>query len=115
MEKKADDLEEEARTMAMAEYIEKHIGEEFKAQIIKIYKNGMFVKTDNLITGKIKISDILDDKYYFDYDKQAIIGKRTKKKYQIGNKVYVIAKNASKANLSIEFEISNNKVKKLEK
>ena len=115
MEKKADDLEEEARTMAMAEYIEKHIGEEFKAQIIKIYKNGMFVKTDNLITGKIKISDILDDKYYFDYDKQAIIGKRTKRKYQIGNKVYVIAKNASKANLSIEFEISNNKVKKLEK
>lgn len=115
MEKTAYDLEEEAKTMAMAEYMEKHIGEKFTARIIKVYKNGLFVKTDNLITGKVKISDILDDKYYFDYDKQAIIGKKTKKKYQIGNKVYVIVKNASKANLSIEFEISNNKVKKIEK
>lgn len=115
MEKIADELEEEARTMAMAEYMEKHIGEKFRAEIIKIYKNGMFVKTDNLITGKVKINDILDDKYYFDSETQSIVGKKTKKKYQIGNKVYIIAKKASKANRSIEFEISNNKVKKLEK
>ena len=95
--------------------MEKHIGEKFRAEIIKIYKNGLFVKTDNLITGKVKINDILDDKYYFDIETQSIVGKKTKKKYQIGNKVYVIAKNASKANRSIEFEIPSSKVKKLEK
>jgi len=46
-----------------------------------------------------------NDNYQYDYDKRAIIGKNTKQKYQIGNKVYVIVKDASKANRTVDFKI----------
>lgn len=39
----------------------------------------MLAKTKNMIIGKIKFDDMKNDKYYFDYDKNAIISKKTKK------------------------------------
>jgi len=102
-------MEDEANAMAMAEYMEKHIGEEFEVYITQIYSHGMFAKTKNLISGKIKFEDMLDDKYYFDYDRKAIIGKKTKKKYKLGDKVFVIAKDASKENRTINFQIGKQK------
>lgn len=108
-EKIDKELEEEARSMLMAEYMEEHIGEEFEAYITQVYQHGMFARTKNMISGKIKFEDMLDDKYYFDYEKKAIIGKQNKKKYQIGNKVYVIVKDANKANRTISFTINMQK------
>ena len=109
-EKLAQDIENEALMMAMAEYMEHHIGEEYKAIITEVYPHGMFVKTNEMISGKIKFENMLDDKYYFDSDKKAIIGRKTKKKYQIGNKIYVIAKDACKATRTINFETGKRKV-----
>lgn len=103
------ELEKEAISMAMAEYMQNHIGEEFEGYITEIYQNCIFIKTIDNIVGKLKLSDIYDDKYYYDSNKRAIIGKRNNKKYKIGNKVYVIVKDASKANRTINFEMSKQK------
>lgn len=102
-------MEDEANAMAMAEYMEKHIGEEFEVYITQVYPHGMFAKTKSMISGKIRFEDMLDDNYYFDYDKKAIIGKKTKKKYQIGNKICVLVKDANKENRTINFEIGKQK------
>ena len=102
-------IESEALSMAMAEYMEGHIGDEFKAMVTEVYQHGMFVETSNLISGKVKFEDMLDDYYYFSADKNAIIGKNTKKKYQIGSKVFVVAKEACKETRTINFEIGNQK------
>ena len=104
IEKTAQDIENEALMMSMAEYMQNHIGEGYDAIITEIYSHGMFVKTKDQISGKIKFENMLDDKYHYDYDKKAIIGQKTKKKYQIGNKIYVIVKDASKENRTINFE-----------
>lgn len=112
IEKIAQDIENEALMMAMAEYMEGHIGEEYKAIITEIYSHGMFVKTSDMISGKIKFEDMLDDKYRYDPDKKAIIGKITKNMYQIGNKIYVIAKDASKEARTINFETGKLRVLK---
>lgn len=103
------EMEQEANAMAMAEYMEKHIGEEFEAYITQVFQHGMFAKTKSMISGKIKFEDMADDKYYFDYDKKAIIGKKTNKKYQIGNKVLVKVKDANKENRTINFELGKQK------
>jgi len=95
--------------MAMAEYMEKHIGESFNAIVTEVYPHGMFVKTDDMISGKIKFENMLDDKYHYDKDKRAIIGKNSKKKYQIGNKVCVVVKDACKETRTINFEIGKQK------
>ena len=109
MERISELIEDEALAMAMAEYMEGHIGEEFNGYITEIYQHGMFVKTDNLISGKIKFENMLEDKFYYDDDKKAIIGKATKKKYQIGNRVCVVAKDACKETRTINFELGKQK------
>ena len=108
-EKIAQLIEEEALAMSMAEYMEGHIGEEFNGIITKVYQNGMFVETDDMITGKVAFENMLDDYYYYVAENNAIIGKHTKKKYQIGKRVCVIVKDACKQTRTIDFEIGKEK------
>ena len=82
-----------------------HIGEEFNGIITEVYSHGMFVRTENLISGKVGLNDIGNDKFQYDYDKKAIVGKKTGKKYQIGNKVCVLVKDASKENRTVDFTV----------
>lgn len=105
-------IEEEVMDMLMAKEMAKHIGEQFEVYVTDISKHAMLVRTKNLIKGKIKLENIQDDKYYYDYDKKAIIGKKTKNKYQIGNKIVVLVKDACKETRTINFEIPNQKVLK---
>ena len=113
IEKMDKDMENEARLMSMAEYMENHIGEEFEGYITDINKNGIFIITKNNIPGKIKITDILDDNYSFDHNRNILVGRNTKNKYRIGNKIYVISKEASKQNRTINFEIPKQKKLKI--
>lgn len=106
-EKIAKEIEIEAINMAMASYMEHHIGEEYSATITEVYEYGMFAKTKNFISGKINIKDMRDDKYKYSPLKKQIIGK--KKQYKIGDKIYVIVKDASKENRTINFVVSNKK------
>lgn len=108
-ERTAQLIEDEVLAMDMAEYMEDHIGEEYRGIITEVYPHGMFVKTTENISGKVKFENMLDDKYYYDYDKKAIIGRANKKKYQIGNKVYVVVKDACKETRTINFELGKQK------
>ena len=64
----------------------------------------MIVRTNNFIRGKIKLDSMEDDTYTYNYDKKAIIGRNTKKKYQIGNRLVVLVKDASKEARTVYFE-----------
>lgn len=101
-------VEDEARLMSMAEYMEEHVGEVFDAYITEIYPHGMFAKTENLISGKIRLEDI-GDKYRYDADKHAIVSKKNKKEYRIGDKILILVKSASKENRTIDFKIAKQK------
>ena len=114
-EKLSKYLEEKGMLYQMAKYMKKHIGKEFEAYITEIYEHGMLAKTNNMIVGKLDIDDMKDDEYYYDYDKNAIIGKKNKQKYTIGDKVYVIVKDASKTNKIVNFILKDQKTKKLTK
>jgi ribonuclease R len=72
------------------EYLKDHKGHEFLAIISGITNFGIFVKiTDILAEGLIRLRDLDDDYYLYDEKKYAIIGKRTKKQYRLGDKINV--------------------------
>ena len=104
-------FEDEARKMAMAEYMENHIGEDYEGIITEIYPHGAFVRTSNLIEGKVSLNDIGDgnDKYRFDNDRYAIISKKAKQAFRVGDKVLVEAIAASKHNRTINFKLERKK------
>lgn len=114
-EKIAQEIESEAMAMAMAEYMEGHIGDEFSGVVCEVYQTGMLVKTNNLIIGKVGLWNISGDHYYYDDNKHAIVGRKHKEEYRIGNRVYVICKDACKATRSINFEIKNEQNKSLKR
>ena len=103
-ERAAVDCEREVEDMKMAEYMEKHIGEEFEGMISTVTNFGMFVELDNLIEGLVPIKD-MNDFFHYDEERMTLTGERSHMKYTIGERVIVKVVRASKEEKIIDFEI----------
>lgn len=99
----ADKAEKEAIKMRMAEYMERHIGEEFNGIITNIGKRNISVKTKEGITGIINYNDLNDDEYIYDEKQNKLIGQNQGNEYQIGSEISFLVKDASKKNRTINF------------
>ena len=108
-ERASVDCEREVDDMKMAEYMEKHIGEQYEGMISSVTSFGMFVELDNLIEGLVPIKD-MDDFFNYDEDRMTLTGEKSHVKYSIGERVIVKVVRASKEEKTIDFEI----VKKIE-
>lgn len=108
-ERASVDCEREVDDMKMAEYMEKHIGEQYEGMISSVTSFGMFVELDNLIEGLVPIRD-MNDFFVFDEDRMTLTGEKSHVKYSIGERVIVKVVRASKEEKTIDFEI----VKKVE-
>jgi len=89
-ERNATEAERFSIKQNQIEYLKNHQGSEFSAIISGITNFGIFVKiTDILAEGLVRLRDLDDDYYIYDEKKYAIIGKRTKKQYRLGDKIHV--------------------------
>lgn len=114
-ERNAVSCEREVDDMKKAEYMMKHIGEEYEGMITSVLNFGMFVELDNLIEGLISNDDMRGDTYYYDETTFSYVGKNTKKRYRLGDRVKVTVLNANKENKTIDFILSEMKDMKEEK
>lgn len=103
-ERASVDCEREVEDMKMAEYMEKHIGEEFEGMISSITSFGMFVELDNLIEGLVPLRD-MKDFFHFDEEHLCLTGEKSHIKYSIGERVIVKVVRASKEDKTIDFEV----------
>ena len=103
-ERTAEDLEYEVNDMKIAEYMEKHIGEEFDAKIDGCLTNGFFVETDNLISGFVSL-DTYPDYLTYKEELMAYTGNKNRVIFRLGQKVKVKCISASKENRTIDFMI----------
>ena len=104
-ERNSIDCERDVEDMKMAEYMEDHIGEEYEGVIDSILNFGMFVCLPNMIEGLVKYDTIAGDYFEFNEDTNMLIGKRTGRKFRLGQKVKVKCIAASKENSTIDFEL----------
>ena len=102
-ERASIECEREVDDMKMAEYMEKHIGEEFEGIVSGVMSFGMFVELPNKIEGLIKIEDLKDDYYRYDESTFSMIGNNNKRGYRLGDTVKVEVKAASKENHTVDF------------
>jgi ribonuclease R len=90
MERKAVEAERESTKYFQTLFVLDKIGEEFTGTVSGLAEFGMFVKMDeNQCEGMVSLQQIPGDRYYFDADKFRIIGAKTKKEYNFGDKVKV--------------------------
>jgi len=89
-ERIAMDAERASVKVMQVEYMRRHVGEEFHAIISGVTNFGLFVEiTDLLVEGLIRVRDMEDDYYVFDEKKYALIGRRSKKRYRLGDKIRI--------------------------
>lgn len=104
-ERDAIDAEREVEDMKKAEYMTQFIDEEFEGVISSVTKWGIYVELPNTVEGLVHVNDLTDDYYEFDEDNLALIGRRTKAIYKIGDIVKVIVAAASKEERTIDFQL----------
>src|SRR3989344_2111273 len=91
-EKEAAGAERESIKYKQAEYMQAHLGkgEVFEGTITGVTEWGLFVEENTTkCEGLVRLSSIGDDYYEFDEKKFALIGKRTKRTFRLGDKAHI--------------------------
>ena len=87
-------------------FMQNKIGESFSGIISGVSDWGIYVEIeDNKCEGMVYIKDIEDDKYYYSEQQQAIIGRKTNKKYTLGDKINIEVKKADLLKKHLDFII----------
>ena len=111
-ERDSIECEREVDDMKKAEYMEKHIGEEYDGMISSIMSFGIFVELPNSVEGLIKIDDLTDDTYTFDEATFSLRGKKNKRGYRLGDNIRIKVKAANKEAKTVDFVIADNNISK---
>lgn len=113
-ERGAIDCEREVDDMKMAEYMEKHIGEEYHGIITGVMSFGFFVQLPNMVEGLVHVEELKGDFYMYDESTFSLTSPKNKRGYRLGDEVDVIVKSASKENHTVDFELKGAKECKTE-
>lgn len=102
MEKRAIDAERASIKYKQVEFMADKIGEIFEGVISGVTEWGIFVElVENKCEGLVSVRDLTDDFYELDEENYCIIGRRSNKRFQLGDtlKVEVYRTNLSKKQL----------------
>ena len=100
----ADSIEKEAALYKMAEWMESHIGESFVAYVTYTSKNGLTLRTENMISGKISAEQLRNAGFTFNQAKNLLINTEDDTTLGLGDKIWVTVKAADKELCKIDFE-----------
>ena len=86
----AERAERETVKIKQVLYLSDKIGDIFEGIISGITSGGFFVRLLKFSAeGMVRLSSMVDDYYYVDESKYLIQGRHTKKRYRMGDKIYV--------------------------
>lgn len=103
-EKVAAEAERASIKYKQVEFMADKVGEVFEGVISGVTDWGIFVELlDNKCEGMIRLKDIEDDYYVFDEANYAIVGRRYKRRYRLGDKVKIEVKKADLIRKQLDF------------
>ena len=103
-ERVADECERDVLRMLCAEYMEKHIGEEYEGTVTCVSADNIVVELDNMMEGTVRVKD-LKGPYVFSPDTYTLVSLDGDDDYSIGNRLRLKLKEASKEAKKIDFTI----------
>ncbi|MDR1953303.1 MAG: ribonuclease R [Clostridiales Family XIII bacterium] len=106
-EQRATMLEREAEKRMKAEFMTRHIGEEYDAIISGVTSFGLFAELENTVEGMIGFDTLTDDYYDFEADHYRIVGQESGKIYALGDRVRIIVTSVDADNREINFSLSD--------
>jgi ribonuclease R len=89
-ERQADQAERELFDWKKMLLMEQHLGETFNAIIIAVWRDGFAIELiDFFIEGFVPLADIPGDYYQLDQNSHALIGRHSKQRFRIGDRIDV--------------------------
>ena len=81
-------------------------GQEFDALVSGVTEFGMFVELEeSLCEGLVSMRDIKDDHYTLNKETFSLVGRRTGKKYQLGDQLRVRVRKVDLVKKQLDFEL----------
>lgn len=110
MESLATNAERDSIKFMQIKFMQEHDEEEFLGVISGVTEWGIYVEViANKCEGMVRLRDIKEDHFDFDQENYAIVGRKTKKVYQLGDEVYVSVKNADLVKRHLDFTLMGSK------
>lgn len=110
MESLATNAERDSIKFMQVKFMLDHQDEQFLGVISGVTEWGIYVEIEeNKCEGMVRLRDIKDDHYEFDEDQYAIVGRKTKNTYTLGDEVYVTVKNADLVKRHLDFNLIGSK------
>jgi ribonuclease R len=109
-ERAANDAERSSVKYKMAEFMLDRIGEHFEGVISGVKNWGIYVELPQYnCEGLVRVETMRDDVYVFDERKMRMLGRRSDKIYQLGDKVEVTLTGVDIEKKTIDFELAKAK------
>jgi ribonuclease R len=116
-ERNAADAEIESVRLKKLQFFQQQLDERnpqvFHAAIVDVRNYGLVVELpDAVVTGLIHISALTDDFYRFDAAQRRLIGRRSNRRYRVGDQIRVFVARVDTFKQQIDFAIADTAVKK---
>jgi ribonuclease R len=111
-ERIAADAEIESVRMKKLEFFQRQLDERnpqiFRAAIVDVRNYGLAVELpDALITGLVHVSSLADDFYLFEPSRRQLIGRRSRKRFSVGDEVRVFVVRVDPFKRQVDFAIAS--------
>lgn len=105
-EQVASDAERASIKYKLAEYMQSRIGNIYQGSVSGVTEWGIYVEVEpTRVEGMVSLRDIKGDFFEFDEKNYCIIGKRSKKRYTLGDKVTVKVSKVNLEQKTIDYEL----------
>jgi ribonuclease R len=108
MEKKSMDAERASTKYKQVEFMKGREGEVFDAIISGLTNFGIYAEIiENKCEGMIAVQSLADDFFEFDEENYMLVGRHTKKKFQLGDEIKIEVKNVNLPKRQLDFSLAN--------
>ena len=110
-ERNAADAEIDAAQMKKLQFFQHQLDQRnpqiFRAAIVDVRNYGLMVELpDALITGLIHVSSLTDDFYFFEPARRQLIGRRSRKRFSVGDQVSVFVARVDAFKRQVDFALA---------
>jgi len=105
------EAERESVRVKLLEFFERELKKKtptrFEAVITETRNHGMFIElTESMAFGLVHVSSIADDLYFLTGEGTALVGRRTKRRFEVGQKIQVVVSRVDRFKRQIDFHIA---------
>lgn len=105
-ERRAEAAERDSVELKKIEYMTRHLGDTFEGTISGVTGFGLFVLLDEvLVEGLIRISSLVDDYYHYDEETWSLTGRRSKRRFRLGDRLEVQVARVDPESREIDLEL----------